>query len=157
MLQTEQWMDIHFRFRRFGSIRAVAKQTATRVTRFGGLLRSDSPPVFDRPVRKTGIEDSADYLTQQFTEYGLSAERLLAEIRPQGFAGSVWMFCWPANVSISPRLKRSGRTHSSNVCRVRWRPSRWCRSAVRVAAQPIGSEHRRRWVFEGIEPQGNRL
>lgn len=91
MLQTEQWMDIHLLFKQLGSIRAVAKQTGYSRNTVRRMLRSDRTPVFDKPARKTGVDDFADYLTQRFTEHGLSAERLLAEIRPQGFTGSVYM------------------------------------------------------------------
>lgn len=91
MLQTEQWMDIHLLFKQLGSIRAVAKQTGYSRNTVRRMLRSDGPPVFDRPARQTGIDDYKDYLIQRFTEHGLSAERLLVEIRPQGFTGSVYM------------------------------------------------------------------
>lgn len=91
MLQTEHWMDIHLLFKQLGSIRAVARQTGHSRNTVRRMLRSGSPPVFDKPVRKTGVDDFTDYLTQRFTEHGLSAERLLAEIRPQGFDGSVYM------------------------------------------------------------------
>jgi transposase len=55
------------------------------------MLRSESPPSFNKPARKSGIDDFADYLTRRFAEHGLSAERLLGEIRAQGFTGSVYM------------------------------------------------------------------
>ena len=78
-------MDIHFLFKRLGSIRAVAKQTGYSHNTVRRMLRSDSPPVFDKSVHKTGIDDFADYLIQRFIEHGLSTERLLAEIRPYTF------------------------------------------------------------------------
>lgn len=91
MLQTEHWMDIHLLFKQLGSIRAVAKHTGYSRNTVRGLLRSNAPPVFDKPARKTGVDDFKDYLTRRFTEHGLSAERLLAEIRAQGFSGSIYM------------------------------------------------------------------
>jgi transposase len=84
-------MDIHLLYKQLGSIRAVAKQTGYSRNTVRRMLRSETPPAFDKPARKTGIDDYKDYLTRRFTEHGLSAERLLAEIRPQGFAGSVYM------------------------------------------------------------------
>jgi transposase len=84
-------MDVQLLFKQLGSIRAVTKQTGYSRNTVRRMLRSATPPVFDKPARKTGVDDFADYLTRRFTEHGLSAERLLAEIRPQGFTGSVYM------------------------------------------------------------------
>lgn len=91
MLQTEQWMDVHLLHKQFGSIRAVAKQTGYSRNTVRRMLRTDAPPTFEKPVRKTGVDDFRDYLTSRFTEHGLSAERLLVEIQAQGFTGSVYM------------------------------------------------------------------
>lgn len=91
MLQMEQWMDVQLLFKQLGSIRAVAKRTGHSRNTIRRMLRSDAPPTFHKPVRKTGVDDFADYLTRRYVEHGLSAERLLAEIRPQGFDGSVYM------------------------------------------------------------------
>ena len=91
MLQTEQWMDAHLLYKQLGSIRAVVKQTGYSRNTVRRMLRAGTPPVFARPVRPTGVDDFKDYLTKRYTEHGLSAERLLAEIRAQGFAGSVYM------------------------------------------------------------------
>ncbi len=92
MLQTEQWMDIHLLFKHLGSIRAVVKQTGYSRNTVRKMLRAtDGPPVFEKPARASGVDDFKEYLTKRFTEHGLSAERLTAEIRAQGFAGSVYM------------------------------------------------------------------
>jgi transposase len=55
------------------------------------MLRTGDTPAFSRPARKTGVDDFKEYLTKRYTEHGLSAERLLGEIRAQGFAGSIYM------------------------------------------------------------------
>lgn len=91
MLQMEQWMDVQLLFKQLGSIRAVAKQTGCARNTIRRMLRSQSPPAFDKPCRTSGVDAFKDYLTSRFTEHGLSAERLLEEIRPQGFTGSVHM------------------------------------------------------------------
>lgn len=91
MLQTEQWMDVHLLFKQLGSIRAVVKQTGYSRNTVRKMLRSGTPPAFERPARKSGIDEFKEYLTQRFTEPGLSAERLLGEIRAQGFCGSIHM------------------------------------------------------------------
>ena len=91
MLETEQWMDIQFLFKELGSIRAVAKQTGYSRNTVRKMLRSKEPPVFEKPVRHGGVDRFKEYLSKRFTEHGLSAERLLEEIRPQGFTGSIYM------------------------------------------------------------------
>lgn len=91
MLQTEQWMDVRLLYKQLGSIRAVVKQTGYSRNTVRRMLRTDAPPVFEKPARRTGVDDFKDYLTKRYTEHGLSAERLLDEIRAQGFGGSVYM------------------------------------------------------------------
>jgi len=84
-------MDVQLLFKQLGSIRAVARQTGYSRNTVRKMLRAGEPPVFDRPARRSGVDDFKDYLTKRFTEHGLSAERLLGEIRAQGFAGSIHM------------------------------------------------------------------
>ena len=91
MLQTEQWMDVHLLFKQLGSFRAVAKQTGYSRNTVRKMLRSATVPVFSKPDRPTGVDAFKDYLTRRYTEHGLSASRLLDEIRPQGFTGSIHM------------------------------------------------------------------
>jgi transposase len=86
-------MDVHLLFKQLGSIRAVVKQTGYSRNTVRRMLRSPAPPAFAKPAaaRKSGVDDFKDYLTKRFTEHGLSAERLLGEIRAQGFTGSIYM------------------------------------------------------------------
>jgi transposase len=84
-------MDIHLLFKQLGSIGAVAKQTGFSRNTVRKMLRSSDPPLFEVPVRKTGVEDFKAYLARRYTEHGLSAVRLLEEIRAQGFTGSIHM------------------------------------------------------------------
>jgi len=91
VLQTEQWIDIHLLFKQLGSIRAVVKQTGYSRNAVRKMLRSGTPPAFEQPTRASGVDDFKDYRTRRFTEHGLSAQRLLEEIRAQGFTGSIYM------------------------------------------------------------------
>jgi transposase len=85
-------MDIHLLFKQLGSIRAVVRQTGCSRNTVRRMLRSQAPPAFEKPAaRKAGVDDFKDYLTERFTGHGLSAERLLGEIRAQGFTGSIHM------------------------------------------------------------------
>ena len=91
MLQTEQWMDIQLLYRQLGSIRAVVRETGFSRNTVRKMLRSFESPKFKAAQRKTGVDDFKDYLTRRYNEHGLSAVRLLDEIRPQGFTGSIHM------------------------------------------------------------------
>ncbi|HWE93075.1 MAG TPA: IS21 family transposase [Tepidisphaeraceae bacterium] len=84
-------MDIQLLFKQLGSIRAVVRETGFSRNTLRRMLRTDTPPTFNKPVRKRGVDDFADYLTRRFTEHGLSAERLPGEIKAQGFTGSIHM------------------------------------------------------------------
>jgi transposase len=91
MVQTEQWMDIQILFKELGSIRAVAKQTGLSRNTVRKMLRAGKPPTFQTARRGSGVEGFEEYLARRYAEHGLSAVRLLEEIRPQGFAGSIHM------------------------------------------------------------------
>ncbi|MCZ2154792.1 MAG: IS21 family transposase, partial [Bryobacterales bacterium] len=91
MLQTEQWMDIQLLYRQLGSIRAVVRETGFSRNTVRKMLRSSESPKFQAAQRKTGVDDFKDYLARRYNEHGLSAVRLLEEIRPQGFTGSIHM------------------------------------------------------------------
>ncbi|MEK6701408.1 MAG: IS21 family transposase [Planctomycetota bacterium] len=84
-------MDVQLLFKQLGSIRAVVRETGFSRNTVRQMLRSASPPTFEAPNRTSGIDGFKEYLTNRFAEHGLSAERLLGEIRPQGFTGSVCM------------------------------------------------------------------
>jgi transposase len=90
-LQTEHWMDIHLLYKQLGSIRAVTRQTGYSRNTVRRMLRSADPPSFKTAARPAGVDNFKDYLTKRYTEHGLSAVRLLGEIRSQGFDGSVHM------------------------------------------------------------------
>jgi transposase len=91
MVQTEQWMDIQLLFKQLGSIRAVAKQTGLSRNTVRKMLRAARPPTFQPARRSSGVEGFEEYLARRYAEHGLSAVRLLEEIKPQGFAGSIHM------------------------------------------------------------------
>ena len=85
-------MDIHQLFKQLGSIRAVVRETGYSRNTVRRMLRaSDSPPKFKTPRRSSGVEPFKEYLARRYGEFGLSAPRLLEEIRAQGFTGSIHM------------------------------------------------------------------
>jgi transposase len=91
LVQTEQWMDIHLLFKQLGSIRAVTKQTGLSRNTVRKMLRAAKSPSFQTPGHHCGVDGFKDYLARRYAEHDLSAVRLLEEIRPQGFAGSIHM------------------------------------------------------------------
>lgn len=91
MFKTEQWMDIQLLHKQGHSIREIARQTGYARNTVRRLLRGQEAPVYQTPRRRSGIDDFKDYLTERFTASGLSAVRLLEELRPMGFTGSLHM------------------------------------------------------------------
>jgi transposase len=89
MLKVDQAMDILDLQRQGHSIRAICELTGVSRNTVRKVLRGQHPLRPPSPRRVSKLEPYHDYLTQRFQEYGLSAVRLLEEIRPMGFTGSV--------------------------------------------------------------------
>lgn len=82
-------MDIHFLKREGLSIREIARRTGHSRNTVRKLLRAGQPPRFHAPKRASQLDPYKAHLTQRYREHGLSAVRLLAEIAPMGYSGSV--------------------------------------------------------------------
>ncbi len=89
MLKVDQAMDILDLHRQGQSIRAIAQATGFSRNTIRKVLRGQHPLRPPSPRRASKLEPYHDYLRQRRQEYGLSAVRLLAEIRPMGYTGSV--------------------------------------------------------------------
>lgn len=91
MLHTEQWMDIHLFQKQGLSIRAIAARTGHSRNTVRKMLRAKEPPAFKTPARANTLDAFAEYVTRRYHECGLSGVRLLEELRPMGFTGSIHM------------------------------------------------------------------
>lgn len=93
MLKVEEWMDVTFLKKQGLSIRSIAEQTGYSRNTVRKILRhkiSDSAKSArsDKP-RKSQLDPFKPYLEKRFNEYGLSAVRLLEELKPMGYSGSI--------------------------------------------------------------------
>jgi len=89
MLKVDQAMDILDLHHQGHSIRAIAQLTGVSRNTVRKVLRGQHPLRPPSPQRASQLEPYHDYLTKRFQEYGLSAVRLLEEIRPMGYSGSI--------------------------------------------------------------------
>lgn len=71
------------------SQRKIAQLTGHSRNTIAKQLGQVSPKPFTRTPRKSRLDPFKPYLTERYQTYHLSAVRLLEEIRPQGYTGSI--------------------------------------------------------------------
>lgn len=89
MLTLEQWMDIKALKQQGQSIRAIAELTGHSRNTVRRVLRKKTSVQFQAPERDSCWTNCKPDVTKRHAECGLSAVRLLAEIKPMGYAGAV--------------------------------------------------------------------
>lgn len=89
MLSLDQFMDILLLHKQGHSIRHIAQTLGVSRNTVRRALRQKTPPAFHTPLRPSQLDPFKAYLRERYLAHGLSAVRLLEEIRPSGFAGSV--------------------------------------------------------------------
>lgn len=89
MLSCADYMDLHQLQREGLSLRAIARQTGHSRNTVRRLLRASTPPQYHSPKRDSQLDAYKEHLQRRYLEHGLSAVRLLAEIQPMGYVGSV--------------------------------------------------------------------
>jgi transposase len=82
-------MDVKDLHRQGYSIRQIARLTGHTRRTVTRKLSERSPQPFSVPTRTSQLDAYKPYLESRFRECGLSATRLLEEIRPMGFTGSI--------------------------------------------------------------------
>jgi transposase len=82
-------MDIRDLQRQGYSIRQIARLTGHTRKTVTRKLAERSPEPFAAPARSSQLDPYKAYITNRFQECGLSGVRLLEEIRPMGYIGSV--------------------------------------------------------------------
>ena len=89
MLRLEQWMDLHVLHKQGHSIRAIAQLSGHARNTVRKILRQSRPKAFQKPLRSSHLDPFKGYLTERFGACRLSGVRLLEEIRPMGYTGSI--------------------------------------------------------------------
>jgi len=90
MLNMEEWMEIRSLRSDGHSIKAIARMTGRSRNTVRRAIREKGPRPFHQEVVKRSILDPfKEYLKRRFAETALSAIRLIQEIRPMGYKGSV--------------------------------------------------------------------
>lgn len=82
-------MDIRTLHKEGHSIKEIARQTGRSRNTVRRVLREPGPTGFRKPVRPSCLDNFKPYLQQRFESCGLSAVRLLPEIRAMGYTGSI--------------------------------------------------------------------
>ncbi len=89
MLKLEEWMDIRSLHKEGHSIKAIARMTGRSRNTIRRVLREAGFPGFQKPQRASCLDAHKEYLRNRYEECGLSAVRLLPEIRAMGYSGSI--------------------------------------------------------------------
>jgi len=82
-------MDITLLHKEGHSIKQIARHSGHSRNTVRRILRHKEPQAFQAPSRNSCLDDFKPYLKQRWEECGLSAVRLLEEIRPMGYTGSI--------------------------------------------------------------------
>jgi transposase len=89
MLKVDQFMDIKLLHQQGQSIREIARLTGLSRNTVRKALRGEHSLKFQTPARGSLLDPFKDYVRQRYDAYGLSAVRLIDEIRPMGYQGSL--------------------------------------------------------------------
>jgi transposase len=89
LIKVDQFMDVKELSRQGVSIREIARQTGISRNTVRKLLRGEHDLRFHTPQRVSQLDPFKEYLRERITLYPLSAVRLLEEIQPMGYAGSI--------------------------------------------------------------------
>jgi transposase len=89
----EEWMEVKQLLNQGHSQRAVARLTGLSRNTVAKLAREPAPQPFRPPLRLSQLDPFKPYLAERFQKYPLSAVRLLAEIQPMGYTGSIDVLC----------------------------------------------------------------
>ena len=89
MLRLEGWMDIRALHREGHSIKRIAAMTGHSRNTIRKTLRQNAPQQIITRKRSSKLDQYKDYIRQRVENCGLSAVRLVEEVRAMGYTGSV--------------------------------------------------------------------
>lgn len=90
MKTLEEWLDIHMLRKQGHSIRKIARLTGNSRNTVRRILRQKAPSGFDAAARTSCLDAFKDYVKKRYEECALSAVRILEEIKPMGYTGSIY-------------------------------------------------------------------
>ena len=89
MLTTEEWMNIKDLYRQGHSIREIARLSGHSRNTVRAIVKERVPVSYHRQSSRSKLDPYKDFLKDRYSECSLSAVRLLGEIMPMGYQGSV--------------------------------------------------------------------
>jgi transposase len=91
MLKVEDWMDIHLLKKQGYSNSEIGRLTGHSRNTVAKMLATTAEQAHTRSYKKRSsrLDEFKPYLKSRYEQYQLSAVRLLAEIKPMGYTGSV--------------------------------------------------------------------
>jgi transposase len=89
LINLEEWMDIKQLHRDGNSVRAIARLTGHTRRTVSKVLQEQLPKPFNAPERQSCLDEFKAYVKDRHDDFDLSAVRLLEEIRPMGYTGSL--------------------------------------------------------------------
>jgi transposase len=132
MIGVDRVLDVHDLKRQGHSIRTIAQMTGLARNTVRRILRGEHSPTRKPADRPTKLDPFKDYLRRRRAEHPLSAVRLIEEIRPMGYTGSL------------PTLRRFLATLDDQARRDQ-------RVTVRFETPP-GHQAQADWAFAGKLP-----
>jgi transposase len=89
MLRIEEWMDIKMLKQQGHSIRKICELTGHSRNTVRDVLRGKAPKAFNKPERKSLLDEFKSYVEHRYQQCALSCVRLIEEIRPMGYGGGI--------------------------------------------------------------------
>lgn len=90
MIRLEEWVDIISLHRQGLGIKTISRRLHISRNAVRRAIRKDGPPTYRRPVRPSKLDPFKDYLIQRLGDFPeLSCERLIIEIKKQGYSGGI--------------------------------------------------------------------
>jgi transposase len=90
MKTTEDWLDIHMLRKQGHSIRKIARLTGNSRNTIRRILREKAPAGYDVSGRISLLDPFKEYAKKRYEECALSAVRILEDIKPMGYKGSIY-------------------------------------------------------------------
>src|SRR5687767_4492807 len=90
MLSMEEWMDIKDLHRQGHSVREIARLTGHARNTVRAVIKEKAPASYHRKALPSILDPYKGYLAQRYKDCALSAKRLLDEIQPMGYSGSIY-------------------------------------------------------------------